>query len=416
MSAHPRTDTLVIGGGQAGLAVSRCLQKLDVPHAVLERGRIGNSWRTQRWDSFRLNTPNVVNVLPDDSYEGEDAFGFVSHGKLLEYLEGYRRRHDLPVEEGVEVTAVRPVDGGFEVEANGERRACRNVVLCGGDQNAPKIPERARDLPDDVMQLHAADYRRADALREGAVLVVGSGQTGVQIAEDLREAGREVWLATSAVGRVPRRYRGKDIFEWMRVGGLVDQRPEDLDDPQEVHARQPLVTGTHGGHTVSLQQLARDGVQLRGRWSGVRGRALLFDGNLEENVATGDAVSARIKGMVDGAIAKAGLDVPPADPDPAEAPFPGIAAMAAVREVDLDSTGIRTVIWATGFGPRFDYLDPALLDESGRPRHADGVCEVPGLYCLGFTWLRRRGSGLIAGVADDAKHVADRIAGRALPR
>jgi putative flavoprotein involved in K+ transport len=392
--------------------MSRWLQKRGVSHAVLERGRVGNTWRTQRWDSFRLNTPNVVNVLPDDAYDGEDAFGFAPHASLLEYFEDYRRRHTLPVEEGVEVTAVRPVAGGFEVQANGAARACRHVVLCSGDQNSPKIPERAGELPDDVTQLHAADYRRASDLPPGVVLVVGSGQSGVQIVEDLREAGRTVYLATSAVGRLARRYRGKDTFAWMRISGLVDQRPEDLEDPEEVRARQPQISGTRGGHTVSLQQLARDGVHLLGRWRGARARTLYFDGDLEANVAKGDEASARIKTMVDRVIAKNGLDAPAAEPDPAEEPFEGIAAMAAVRELDVDRAGIRTVLWATGFGPRFDYLDPALLDESGRPRHVGGACEVPGLYCLGFVWLRRRGSGLITGVDEDAKHIAERIATR----
>lgn len=410
MSAHQEVDTLVIGGGQAGLAMSRWLQKHDVPHAVLERARVGNTWRTQRWESFRLNTPNVVNLLPDDAYEGGDALGFASHGDLLDYFEDYRRRHALPVEEGVEVTAVRPVDGGFEVEANGQVRSCRHVVLCSGDQNSPNIPPRARDLPGDVTQLHAGEYRRSEDLPPGAVLVVGSGQTGVQIVEDLCRAGRKVYLSTSAVGRLPRRYRGKDFFEWLQISGVTNQRPEDLEDPNEVHARQPQISGTHGGHTVSLQQLARDGAQLLGRWRGVRGRVLDFDDDLEANVAKGDQFSATLKGLVDQVIEKRGLEVPAAEPDPAEAPFPGIAAMADVRELDLDRAGVRTVVWATGFSPSFDYLDPALLDESGRPRHTAGTCTVPGLYCLGFLWLRRRVSGLITGVGDDARAIAERIA------
>lgn len=395
--------------------MSRWLQKAGVSHSILERGRIGNSWRTQRWDSFRLNTPNVVNMLPDDTYEGDDPAGFVSHGDLLDYFDDYRRRHALPVEEGVNVTAVRPSGDGFEVEANGRVRACSHVVLCSGDQNAPRIPRLAGVLPDDVTQRHAADYRRPGDPPSGPVLVVGSGQTGVQIAEDLRDAGREVYLATSSVGRLPRRYRGRDIFEWLQVTGLVDQRPEDLADPNDVRAPQPQVSGTRGGHTVSLQQLARDGVRLLGRWRGARGRGLEFDEDLEANVARGDQFAAMIRGLADQAIAKAGLEVPAAEPDPVEAPFPGMAAMSAVRELDLDRTGIRTVIWSTGFGPRFDYLDPALLDEWGRPRHEAGTCTVPGLYCVGFVWLRRRISGLITGVGEDARGIAERIAERPLP-
>jgi putative flavoprotein involved in K+ transport len=410
MNPVQKVDTLVIGAGQAGLAMSRWLQKHDVAHAVLERGRVGESWRNQRWNSFHLNTPNVVNVLPDDSYEGGEAFGFVGHKSLVAYFESYRERYGLPVEEGVEVRAVRRVDDGFEVEAGGTVRRCRNVVLCNGDQNSPRTPSLAEKIPSHVTQLHTADYRESEQLPVGAVLVVGSGQSGVQVVEDLLGSGRTVYLSTSAVGRAPRRYRGKDIFEWMQIAGLIEQRPEDLQDPSEVHARQPQVSGTRGGHTVSLQQLARDGARLLGRLSAVRGTRLCFDADLEANVAKGDEVSTKLKGMVDMVVSRSGLDAPTAEPDPAEEPFQGIAEMAAVHELDIEVADIRSVIWATGFGPCFNFLDPTLLDESGLPRHRDGIGEVPGLYCLGFTWLRRRGSGLIAGVGDDAEHIAGRIA------
>lgn len=403
-------DTVIIGGGQAGLAASRSLQELGVGHVVLERGSVGQSWRSQRWNSFHLNTPNVVNVLPGDTYRGDDPLGFTSHRDLLGYFEEYRARHALPVEEGAEVTALRRVDDGFEVVANGEIRRCRNVILCSGDQNRPRTPKLAGEFPADLTQLHAADYREPDRLPAGAVLVVGSGQSGVQIVEDLLESGREVYLSTSAVGRIPRRYRGRDIFEWMQIAGLVDQRPEDLENPAELNAKQPQVSGTRGGHTVSLHQLARDGVTLLGRLGAVRGRKLDFDGDLQDNVATGDAVAAKIRGLVDMVVARSGMEAPAAEPDPVEAPFEGLPAMCSLRELDLDETAIRSLIWATGFGPGFDFLDPALRDASGAPRHRHGIGAVPGLYCLGFTWLRRRASGLIAGVSKDAQEIAAHIA------
>jgi len=403
-------DTVVIGAGQAGLAMSRWLQKLAIPHVVLERGRVGHSWREQRWDSFHLNTPNVINLLPDDRYEGEQPYDFERTASLVGYFEEYRRRHDLPIEEGVEVTAVRRTADGFEVDTGGETRRCRHLVLCSGDQNAPRIPACAAQVPADIVHVHTADYRAPDQLPGGSVLVVGSGQSGVQIVEDLLDAGRKVYLATSMVGRVPRRYRGKDVLEWMQLAGLTEMRPRDLEDPNEIRAKQPQTSGTNGGHTVSLQQLARDGVTLLGRLDGIDGRVLRIAGDLEAHVAKGDEMSAKIKAGLDMFIAKAGVDAPPAEPDPVEAPFDGIADMAAVRQLDLDDAGIRAIVWATGFGPKFDYLDPALVDERGRPRHTDGVCDVPGLYCLGLTWLRRRVSGLIAGVDRDAEHIAKRIA------
>jgi putative flavoprotein involved in K+ transport len=410
MGDSSTVDTLVIGAGQAGLAVSRCLQEHGVSHAVLERNRIGHSWRQQRWDSFHLNTPNGVNLLPGDDYDGDAPWGFVPKEKLLSYFEDYRARHDLPVEEGVEVTAVRRVDDGFEVEANGQTRRCRHVVLCTGDQNAPLTPSITLQIPEDVQQIHTADYRRPDQLPDGATLVVGSGQSGVQIAEDLLEADRRLYLSTSAVGRAPRRYRGKDLIEWMIMAGLAEQRPEDLEDPREQWARQGQISGTRGGHTVSLHQLARDGATLLGRLNGVDGRRLTFGDDLLANVASGDEASTKLRAGLDMFISKAGIDAPPAEPDPAEAPFEGLEDMAVLREIHLDEPPIRSVIWATGFGPKFDYLDPTLLDDHGRPRHTDGACDLPGLYCVGLMWLRRRVSGLIAGVKADAEHVAAQIA------
>jgi len=412
MSQANRIDTLVIGAGQAGLATSRWLQKRNIPHAVLERGRIGHSWRTQRWNSFHLNTPNLINLLPDDRYEGDAPFGFVPATELVRDFEAYRARHQLPIEEGVEVTAVRPVEGGFEVEVAGRVRSCRNVVVCSGDQNHPRIPPIAAQLPDDVVQLHAADYRCAADLPEGSALVVGSGQSGVQIAEDLLEAQRQVYLCTSAVARAPRRYRGRDLTEWMQMAGLGEQRPQDLEDPNEVRAAQPQISGTRGGHTLCLHQLARDGATLLGRLKAADGRVLQIEGDLQANVAKADAFSTKLKGMVDMLIDKAGIDAPPAEVDPVEAPFEGIAAMAAIRQLDLDEANIRTIIWATGFKPQFGYLDPSLLDERGYPRHQEGISDVPGLYCLGFTWLRRRFSGLVAGVDADAQHIVEQIAAR----
>ncbi len=412
MGEDKRLDAIVIGAGQAGLAVSRCLQKRDLSHVVLERGHVGHSWRTQRWDSFHLNTPNAINRLPDDDYTGSEPWGFEPAGALVDYFEGYVREHGLPIEEGVEVTAVRAADGGFEVEAGGRVRACRNVVLCSGDQNDPCTPELAAQLPDDIVQVHTADYRRPDQLPEGAVLVVGTAQSGVQIAEDLLEAGRAVYLSTSCVGRAPRRYRGKDLVEWLTMTGLAEQRPADLEDPNEVYARQGQISGTRGGHSVSLHQLARDGATLLGRLAGVRGRVLEIGDDLAANAAKGDEASAKMRGGLDMFIEKAGVDAPPAEPDPVEVPFDGLAEMAAIREVDLDAANIRSVVWATGFGPKFDFLDASLLDERGRPRNDGGVCDVPGLYCVGLVWLRRRISGLIAGVAADAEHVAAHIASR----
>jgi len=410
MREQSRTNTVVVGAGQAGLAVSHLLLENDIAHVVLERGRVGHSWRTQRWDSFCLNTPNSVNRLPGAAHAGSEPDKFCSRDELVQYLEAYAER--LPVKEGVTVSAVRRADTGFEVVSSAGQYRCSNVVLCSGDQNHPRVPAVAAALPDDLAQLHAGDYRRPDQLPDGAVLVVGAGQSGVQIVEDLLEAGRDVYLCTSAVGRGARRYRGKDIVEWSLLSGLAEQPPEALEDPREMYAAQPQVSGTNGGHSVSLHLVGRNGAKLLGRLDGAQGRVLKISGDLLANVAAGDD---KVKGFcqaLDTAIEKMGLDVPPAEIDPADVPFDGMADMAAIRRVDLDEAKIRSVVWATGFGPKFDYLDPFWLDDRGRPRHTKGICDVPGLYCVGFMWLRRRISGLLAGVADDATHVVGQIVTR----
>jgi len=405
-------DTVVVGGGQAGLAVSRLLSKQGITHVVLERGSVGNSWRTQRWESFHLNTPNSVNVLPDDDYEGNEPGGFGTGAELVAYLDGYRRRYDLPVVEKTVVTAIRSVDGGYEVEASDGLRRCRNVVLCTGDQNHPRIPRIAESVPDDIVQMHTADYRRPDQLPDGATLVVGSGQSGVQIVEDLLEADRRVYLCTSAVGRFPRRYRGRDVFDWMLLTGMAEHRPEDLEDPNEVNARLGQVSGTRGGHSVSLHQLGREGAHLLGRLEGVTGRTLQIGSDLESNAVLGDRASAKIRAAVDTFINATGVEAPPARPDPADEPFSGLADMSRIREVNLDEADIASVVWATGFGPDFSYLDSDLLDKNGCPRHDEGVCRAPGMFCLGLWWLRRRISGTVPGIAADAEYVVSQILAR----
>jgi len=412
MSDTSETNSVVIGAGQAGLAASAHLSAANVPHVVLERGRVGESWRSARWDSFHLNTPNRFNALPDSAYDGDAPEGFAPRDELVRYLERYREARDLPIREGVEVRSVRADGERFAVETDDLTWRAQNVVMCSGDQNVPTKPLISSALPSDLLSLHTAEYRRSEQAPEGAVLVVGAGQSGVQIVEDLLEAGRKVWLCTSKVGRIPRRYRGKDVISWFEATGMADTRPEDLSDPAEIHARQGQISGTRGGHTVALQQLARDGVTLLGRLEGVRGRVLTIAGDLEENVAAGDAGAAKLRAGLDMFIEKASVDAPPHEPDPVEAPFDGIAEMAAIREVDLDDAGIRSVIWATGFGASFGYLDASLLDERGLPRHAHGVCPVPGLFCVGLKWQRRRVSGLILGVDEDARYVTEQIRGR----
>lgn len=398
-------DTIVVGAGHAGLALSRCLQRAGCAHVVLERDGVGASWR-RRWDSFHLNTPNEINALPDGDAPGERG-GFLSRDAWVETLEGYQRTHELPVRSGVEVKSIRRVEPGYEVVTNEGTIRSRCVVLCTGDQNVPHTPTLASGLPDDIEQLHSDAYRSPSQLPEGGVLVVGSGQSGAQIVEDLLDADRPVWVCTSKVSRAPRRYRGRDITEWAALIGLAEQRPDDV-TAEERQAPQGMISGTRGGHSVSLHLLAARGAQLLGRLHAVEGHRLGIGDELVENVAHGDAGVAKLRAGLDMFVGKAGLDAPVAEPDPADEPHPGIEEMGTVRHLDLQEAGIRSVIWATGYGGDFSYLPAELLDERGRPRHEGGVC-APGLYCSGLMWLRTRISGLVAGGVRDAEVVAERV-------
>jgi putative flavoprotein involved in K+ transport len=398
-------DVIVVGAGQAGLAVSRCLQRARLSHAVLEKESVGASWR-HLWDGFHLNTPNQVNLLPDAKVPGDED-GFLSRDQWVDAMVAYSREHQLPIHTGVEVKSIRKTCTGYEVTTQDGMLQTSNVVLCTGDRNIPQTPKVAAQLSKDIQQLHSAEYRCAAQLPKGAVLVVGSGQTGGQIVEDLRESGRTVWLCTSKVGSAPRRYRGRDLFTWMHAAGLPEQRTTDI-PPEDRGGRQPLISGAHGGHSVTLHSLGRAGARLLGRLQSIEGGRLKIADNLMANVAQGEVVAGKLRNLVDAFVEKAGLDAPPAQPDPADTPCERLEAMAAIREVELDKEQIRSVIWATGFGPSFSYLPKDFLNEQGLPQHEGGVI-APGLYCVGLVWLRRRCSGLIAGVAADAEFVVEQI-------
>jgi putative flavoprotein involved in K+ transport len=375
------------------------LQRAGVSHVVLEREGVGSSW-AKRWDSFHLNTPSQINVLPDGQAAGADDT-FLPRDAWLAVLREYCKDHDLPVRTGVEVRALRSPGAGYEVETNEGTLSAQNVVLCSGDQNVPLTPALSAELPDDIVQMHSERYTSPSQLPDGAVLVVGSGQSGAQIVEDLLEAGRTVWLCTSKVGRAPRRYRGRELLHWMQAIGMADHRPADVPN-DERQARAAMISGTHGGHSLSLQSLGNDGARLLGRLAGVDGRTLQIGDDLLANAAVGDEGAAKLRLGLDTYIEKAGIDAPPYEPDAADQPFEALSEMAAIRRVDLDAENIRSVIWATGFGGDFSYLPSDLLDARGLPKHDDGVCQ-PGLYCLGLLWTRRRISALIPGAAGDAE-------------
>jgi putative flavoprotein involved in K+ transport len=390
-------DCAVVGAGPAGLAASVALGERGVEHEVLERGRAGESWRGQRWDSFRLNTPGWMNPLLGE--QAPDAYA--SGAEVVQRLE--KLAAERPVRYRAEVTRLAPAGDGYVLHTPDGEVAARTVVVATGDQNVPRVPALARALPGGIAQCHAAEYRSPGALPAGAVLVVGSAQSGCQIAEDLLAAGRRVVLATSAAGRVPMPYRGRDTIRWLLAVGFFDQRPRDLPDPSAMGAAQPIVVP--GLRSVSLQALARAGVTLVGRPLEVAGERLVLDDSVMANIAAGDAFAARVRTMVDDIIRRQGLDAPPAQPDAADEPV----ELDPPRELDLRAGGISSVVWCTGFGGDFSWLDPSLLDAGGQPLREDAAAPAPGLWYLGLRWLIRRGSAIILGFPGDAATVAGAV-------
>jgi putative flavoprotein involved in K+ transport len=390
-------DAAVVGAGPAGLAASAALTARGVEHVVLEGGRVGESWRAQRWDSFRLNTPGRMNQLLGEQAPGAYATGV----EVVQRLE--KLAADCPVREGVRVVGLASAGEGYTLRPGGGGDiTARAVVVATGDQNLPKIPALAGRFPERVAQRHTAGYRSPGQLPEGAVLVVGSAQSGCQVAEDLLAAGRRVLLATSPVGRVPFRYQGRDATDWMVEAGFFDQRPRDLPDPSVMRAATPILAPGRG---LSLQALARAGATLVGRPVAVDGEVVSFDGSAEANIAAGDAFAARVRAMVDEIVRRRGLDTPAAEPDDNDAPVD----LDPPTSLDLRAEEIGSVVWCTGFTGDFSWLDPVLVGLDGQPRHQDAAAAAPGVWYIGLRWLIRRRSSLLFGFPGDAATVADAV-------
>ena len=409
-------DVVVVGGGQAGLAASHFLTLRGIENVVIERGRVGETWRSQRWDSFALNTPRWMSQMPGEPEDDGDRDAFLSAPAWVGRLEASVARQRLPVREEVLVKVVRPRPaGGFDVQVEGpggaEALGARAVIVASGTHNVPRIPSWAHALPSDVLQLTAGSYRRPADLPPGGVLVVGGAQSGVQIAEDLVLAGREVHLATSSVGRLRRRYRGRDSLEWLVLAGFWDRTPDQLSDPRMLTWPNPQLSGVGPqGHTVGLQSLAAMGVRLLGRPTSADAGRIVLEDTLGASIAFADRLAVDLIATADHAIAEAGIDAPPAEPDPADMPHPDPTSVHSPTEIDLPRAGISTIIWTTGFGGDFGYLPPGALDAAGHPVHDGLRSALPGLYYLGFPWLVKRKSGIIHGLAEDGAAVVGLIA------
>lgn len=400
-------DVVVVGGGQAGLSMSRCLVDRDIPHLVLERERIGHEWRTRRWDSFCLVTPNWQCALPGFPYAGDDPDGFMLRDQIVGYLQAYAKSFDPPLVEETAATRLRRRgDGVFEVDTDRGTVTADQVVLATGPYQVPVLPRAAERLPADVAQIHSADYRSPEQFPSGAVLVVGTGQSGCQIAEDLHLAGRRVHLATGGAPRVARRYRGRDVVEWLDRMGYYGKGIDTFADADAVRFRaNHYVTGRGGGRDIDLRAFARDGMRLYGRLTDVRsGGCVTFADDLAHNLDTADAVSEGIKDGIDAHIAATGSDAP------AEARYvPVWEPGEQVRELDLAAAGITAVVWCTGFGRDHRWIELPLFDGRGYPTHRRGVSNVPGVYLLGLPWQHTWGSGRFCGVGADAEHLTEQI-------
>jgi putative flavoprotein involved in K+ transport len=411
-AANERVEVAVIGAGQAGLAVSRCLTDRGHDHVVLERAtRLAQQWRN-RWDSFTVVTPNWSLRMPGFPYQGDDPDGFMPRENIVRYFEDYAASFNPPVRFGSEVTAVEPhpSGNGFSVTTGDGNLTADNVVVATGAYKQPNMPVAAARLPKGIFQLHSSQYRNPEALPPGAVLVVGTAQSGGQIAEELYLSGRRVYLSVGSAGRVPRRYRGKDVIAWLVPIGLFEQSYATAPEPKSRFEHPPHVSGKNGGRTLNLHRFARDGVQLLGHVQGAEDDTLDLAPDLHENLAKADGFAEFVTKAIDGYIMKAGLDAPPADDEP---PLQDGFAADQLTQLDLSAAGITSVIWATGYRPDLGWVRFPVFDQYGFPVQQPAVASVPGLYFLGFGWPHTRKSATLFGVGDDAATVAESIASRA---
>ncbi len=408
-----QVEVVIIGGGQAGLALSYYLTRQGRTHLVLEQGQVGEVWRSERWDSFTLNTPNWMTRLPGFPYQGDDPDGFLPREDIVAYLEQYAASFHAPLQCGVRVTAVRqqPGGGGYLVDAEEITVKARNIVLATGAYPKPKLPTASAALSVDICQLHTSEYRNPQMLPSGAVLVVGTGQSGCQIAEELHESGRQVYLSTSSCGRAPRRYRGKDSTWWLSRLGFFDRTLDQLPSPTAKFACNPHVSGNHGGHDINLRQFARQGMILLGHVQAAQGKQMILAPDLEENLTKADAFAAQITQGIDEYIKRTGMDVA-ANNTIREVPPTGALTAKPILTLDLQSAGINTIIWATGYKLDFGWMHLPVFDQTGYPVHQRGVTAYPGLYFLGLHWLYKTKSALLYGVGEDAAFIASAIAER----
>ena len=408
MTQH--TETVIIGGGQAGLATAYYLSQLGRESIVLEQAaQPANAWRNDRWDSFTLVTPNWAFLMPGAEYDGAAPDGYMPRDEIVARFEQYAAHYRLPVQYETHVTAVdpSPTGRGYRVTTDDSTWEAANVVVATGLFQQPRIPALSDNLSPRLTQLAAGQYRNPESLPPGAILVVGSGQSGCQIAEELYQSGRRVFLCVGRAGRAPRRYRGQDIFQWLQQIGFLNRTVDQLESPQRKFDANPQASGARGGHTIDLHRFARDGVVLLGRLQAGRDSVIHLADDLHDNLARVDRFELELTQRIDQYIARTGIAAPPEllpqlrdgyDTD-------------IIRELDLHAQGVTTIIWAMGYRFDFGLVHLPVLDDDGFPITRRGVIDYPGLYFVGLPWLHTQTSGLLMGVGQDAACIAASIAG-----
>jgi putative flavoprotein involved in K+ transport len=400
-------STVVIGGGQAGLCASHALTKRGIDHVVIEKETLAHKWTSQRWDAFCLVTPNWQCQLPDHPYDGNDPHGFMVKDEIIGYVERFIAKVKPPVLEHTAVTQVSRSGGGYRIETTAGVATADSVVLATSLYATPFVPPAAGALPNAIVQLHTADYRNPAQLPEGAVMVVGSGQSGAQIAEDLHLSGRKVHMVTGNAPRCARFYRGRDVVDWLADIGQYDITVEHDGMTKKKHDTNHYLTGRDGGRDLDLRKFALEGMALYGRMTGVAGGRMRFAADLKSNLDRADAVYNGINALIDRHIADRGISAPDGTPyQPLWEPD------GEVLELDLAAAGITSIVWATGFLPDWSYVSLPIFDGTGYPVQRRGVTGLEGIYVLGLPWLWTWGSGRFLAVGRDAEHIVSHLAER----
>ena len=399
-----RHETVIVGGGHAGLAMSHQLSRRGRAHVVLERGRVAERWRSERWDSLHFQFPNWSLALPGQPYDGPQPDGFSSRDEVVAFIERYCVATAAPVRTGVRVDAIRrgPGTDGFRLETSHGIVVASNVVVATGPYQEPVIPAPAGGLPARIAQMHSSAYRNPAGLPPGAVLVVGSGQTGCQLAEELHQSGRKVFLACGRCVWVPRRMDGRDAVWWMAESGYLDRTPDLLPSPAARLLGNPQATGHDGGRDLNYRVLHDLGVELLGRYAGADGSTLHFEDDLAASVDFGDARLLDLLNFIKADCARKGTTPPTFD-------MPTPLRIKTRTELDVAQDGIASVIWTSGYRPDYGWVKLPVFDGMGFPEQRDGCTTVPGLYFMGVHWMRKNKSPILYGVGEDAGVVAQHI-------